>query len=198
MQHNEIINTVAAHGRDWFDVLTLIVGGIGLFILIRYTGHAKRQWEAAERANENFKESMELSHRAWVVCKLVRPESLPIATSKTVITEIENTGGSPAKNVILRHGWMFTQNTDIPDQFPESDSDIVEPVGILGNGHSIMTRTDIPQIENPQEFIAGRRLLLVYGRIEYIDIFGKQRRTIYCKRYDDVGWTATAKYNETD
>ena len=198
MQHDNIINTVAAHGRDWFDALTLIVGGIGLFILIRYTGHAKRQWKATEKANENLRESMELSHRAWVVCRIVAPESLPIASGKTVMTEIENTGGSPAMNVVLRYGWMFTQNADVPDQFPESDSDIIEPVGVLGNGHSIMTRTDIPQIETPQEFIGGSRLLLVYGRIDYIDIFGKQRWTTYCKRYNNVGWTATAKHNEAD
>lgn len=188
--------SAAQHSRDWVDYAGVGLTLIGVIVVALYTYYAKKQWDEAKKGNKNLRASVELSHRAWVVCRIVVPESMPIASGKTIVTEIENTGGSPAMDVVLRYGWMCTPNADVPDRFPESDSDIIEPVGVLGNGHRVMTRTHIPQLDNPQEFIAGRRLLLVYGQIDYTDIFGEPRRTIYCRRYNDVGWTATAKYNE--
>jgi hypothetical protein len=48
----DIITAAANHGRDWFDALSFGLGVVTLYFLIRYTHHAKKQREAAEKANE--------------------------------------------------------------------------------------------------------------------------------------------------
>jgi hypothetical protein len=139
---------------------------------------------------------MELSHRAWVVCKTVEPETMPIDTHRIVMTVFENTGGTPASNVVIRYGWTITKDKSIPKQLPE-DNMVTEIVGVLGNGHEYRTRTGVRQFTKEEVNNSNNTLWLLYGTIDYLDVFGKEHRTVYCRRYDNVGWAGTTDEHNT-
>jgi hypothetical protein len=106
------------------------------------------------------------------------------------MTVFENTGSTPASHVVIRYGWTLTSDRSIPEHLPE-DHMVTEIVGILGNGHTYKTRTHVRQFTSEEFNNRTNTFWLVYGTIDYRDVFGKERRTVYCKRYDDVGWAGT-------
>jgi hypothetical protein len=167
-----------------------IVGVVGAYL---YASLTFLQWCTTIEANKLTAHNIEMSNRAWLVVRLndaglVDPVSghklSNIESDKPfrVTLRIENTGRSPAVNVISLDGNVvvprsnafpirLTENRDAPSRV------------VLGNGHS----HDLPPLKDGlisgadmTKIRSGDFIWVAYGRIRYDDALGEGRYTDWC------------------
>lgn len=166
------------------------------------------QWQAMNRA-------MEIDQRAWIaITNADLPAINDSMTSLRAFVRIMDSGKTPAKRVQEQFILEQVRNGDEPTLdysvshmaaerkviFPNSFDDI--PVALMTNAPGLnlvpITPTDI------REFEHGDTFFVLFGRVDYSDIFGTEHWVKFCtwKGNQLTGRTFTAKkctdYNDTD
>ncbi|HEY5048919.1 MAG TPA: hypothetical protein VII49_12970 [Rhizomicrobium sp.] len=104
------------------------------------------------------------------------PESIPSANVK-----LKNFGQTPAKSVCH---WMHVIYGPNPrtNPFPDIDTSVKRPrafpPGAVSRTYPRLTRALAP--EEIQALANGDAAIYIRGKIEYVDVFGKDRWTVFC------------------
>jgi hypothetical protein len=202
--------------RDCIDKTTLGFEGIGLFVLIVYTVFTglmycanKKAADAATDAAKAARDSViqaaassNLDQRAWVGVYDISKPDLGIDKPFTTTVVIRNTGKTPAKDVTASFT-ITPGDPDAPDftKLPESTTHgVVQP---NGDNQIVLDATRKVNDKLPKNLFdrinTGKTIMLVYGRVTYVDVFGyhhwaescsffslKQKAFAQCKAHDEI------------
>jgi hypothetical protein len=158
---------------------------MAVVVLVVYTTFAGFQWEAMHDA-------MLVDQRAWV--SVVAPTDIPSQDSSVRASiQITNTGKTPAKDVegdidaiVLKKGEgpSFDFNSGHPREhlyagalFPNAPINIVIPVVQHG---SQPAEPIVPTPELRRDIANGESFVIFYGKISYVDVFGRAHWTTFC------------------
>lgn len=130
-----------------------------------------------------MRNTLEAGQRAWLLVKDVLPNDLS-SNETPVQLLIENVGKGPAVNIRMRT-MVAVGTRDLPIPPPEEGGTSLPSVSVIGPGHthSIVAHLSKTLPEHLADAKAGRARLYVYGRIEYLDEFKRERRTLFCILY---------------
>lgn len=198
MQHEIIVNAAAQHGRDVFDALTLVIGALGLYILGRYTNHAKHQKEAAQEANrlatraaeeegrrnrdalELARKSTEIANRAWLLATGALSGQLVVGSQNRIAVMIEHLGGVPAIDIKVE--MFYGLGEDLPtewrgaQQLPNIRGALGGRAGLECVGFVGFQDWEFRRVE------AGELWIKISAK--YSDIFRRREPTIAVWRYN--------------
>ena len=176
---------------------TIFVGGV---VCIIYFYQLRAMRESVEKAGEAAKAARDSadalinSERAWVIVDIDQGERPTEGKPLGFICPVWNTGKTPARIIYKASHLMIIErisgSDDVPmsglDETPKlsgtSSSDILAPAkpgqpgSLFISGHvttSKVTRNDMERLEQKQIY------LYAYGVIEYLDTFGRNRKTSF-------------------
>jgi hypothetical protein len=191
----------------FFVVLYTIV----TICLWRATNHAN---EVAGKSVENADRNFRQDERAWMGFRFMEGSiTLTLNTSFLIPTELINTGKTPAKNVhgnivvgVFKKGEPldFTYSPGYAHYgvaagtiFPGGK--IVESFEGIKHGHE-RAESIIFTPAMKADLFSARSFIVVHGRIEYNDIFGKDHWTTYCRYvlHPELISDECTRYNDTD
>lgn len=176
-----------------------------------YAAVAGLQWNEMRKATITQKNTIVLEERAWLgVIRFTsslaeQPEVPYVQAGKEVrfVAQFTNTGKTPGKAISTVIAFNFLpKETEVapesmqPNPFTVQSTMVVQPGAI----HFIQTLPTTFSAENILEATSGTKVLYVYGRIVYLDIFGNERHTEFCALLDQdlEAWTSCARYNNAD
>lgn len=182
--------------REW---ARLIVETLTLIAVFWYAGVAYKQWGEMIRSNEftrqtleETKRSNELSQRSWVVVAGLRtPPAIAMGTQKVRLSIIiQNLGKVPAVDMaFVGPNQQFVQK--LPPKFSTGNPEQLflpedQGTGVLSPGASTDVAFDVgPLTEERLAAIKNKQLFfMILGAFRYSDVFGKNRFTVFCYRYD--------------
>jgi hypothetical protein len=173
-----------AHGRksmemdwslDWSTVFAglLVVVTFGLYWVARQQTELTRQ--QLQLARQQMHDTRVLQ-RAYVGAL---PGGVSTTTHGELLAHVElkNVGHLPASQV--RSVLKFTPSDDGAWSPPNVDDKDLRPAGVLPVGMSVTTGSHGIGVPQP-----WTKYLYAWGRITYLDGFGKERRTNFCHRYN--------------
>jgi len=195
----------------------LIVG----FFVILYTLVSAALWLTARNANRIANQSVtnadmnfRRDERAWMAFKFVEGNlTFTLNKSFLVPTELVNVGKTPAKNVhgnivvgVFKGGepldFTYTSghaNYKIMAGTIFPNGKIVESFEAIKHGQE---RAEAIIFARPlkDELFSCRSFIVVHGRIEYDDIFGRSHWTTYCRYvlHTEAISEECTRYNDTD
>lgn len=208
--------------KSRIDLVRLALEGIGVIAAITaviYTfqtlNQVQRQANAAERSLKTSIESFRIDERAWIGFSFSEGNiTFTQGKSFSVPTELINTGKTPARriagHVIVRvvtkgepldfdytpgrvnTAYLINAGTIFP-----GGAGIKESFEALAHGRKealILTKPIMDDI------LAARSFVVVYGDITYVDIFGIDHWTYYCRYVTAPSLISEQciKYNDTD
>jgi len=139
---------------------------------------AVRAAKAAESSTLNQQKSSELQLRAYL---RVVPLALDRVRALTPF-EVTNDGQTPASAIETRLNWHWHEPPiDLPADFAFHDKPGWQGKSIasLSAGQSI-TFTFPAFLDELRAVNEGRRSVFIYGHVDYTDIFGTKRKTLFC------------------
>ncbi len=165
----------------------------------KQTVEAHRQADAAIAQINIAKEAEETQLRAYLY---VRPKSVTTTEQNEITfrTHIVSTGSTPATNIITT-----TVARDFPYPLPDPFDLPLDYVRdeILG-ATSEITPPESPDLdpvvialnkEKVTEISSGKRLIFLYGTLQYRDVFSRDWSVLYCFFYDWESITKTGNAN---
>jgi hypothetical protein len=189
-------------------VLTLIFSGLLVIATWTYTIYSRKQLDAvteqARLMNEGLKESVktrELENAAFIGTKGAKwNQPLHVGEWQKISVTIINTGKTPAFNLKVEQGWVFqeAEPTDLNMQQRGPASGIATVIPGVDNLIEFyipnLTEEDVSAITN------FKKLITVYGKIKYDDIFGKPHWTNFCLTHHPTTevFDICTKGNESD
>ena|SRR3984893_16099852 len=156
-----------------------------LLVLVAYTTFAGLQWEAMHDA-------LTIDQRAWV--SVVVPSNFPLDGSSIAASiQIANTGKTPAKDVEGDIIATVLKKSEAPSyDFSGGHPHNKLYAGTIFPNAPISTAVTVvryePQVAEPitptlqlrQDIASGESFIIFYGRISYLDVFGKSHWTTFC------------------
>lgn len=193
--NGDIIVGAAKHAHDWLDYATAAAAILGLAVLCFYTYYAKKQNKLTEK-------SLVLGRRAWLVASEVKPEGHPVLAGVRIpcVITLTNAGSTPATNVAIDGTGDLFLGPIIPDAVNWTPTNDPPSSSVLGGGLTLYTKIWVRALSEDEvtQVEKGDATLFLYLRIEYRDIFKKQRWTTACWQYDHDSrkWAIAPKHND--
>ena len=180
--------------RKWCEKWKPVIEIGGILILVIYTGLTYLSWRAVKESNGIALNSLRVSQRAFVYAEdpilggSGRKPLTPIGHSAYLAMNIINSGETPARKTKVRSNFCAT-NGLIGFDFNWATSEANPPEMLLTpkRGGQIGLEIQEPTLIDVE---AGKLHLLVFGTINYWDIFDKGHRTDFC--FDYRGYTLNA------
>lgn len=164
---------------------SFIVGVVTLLVLIAYTTINYCLYLTT-------RDTERVSQRAFVFSRELE------LYNGLMIVPIENSGSTPAENLIVRsnrHMWKMEDKWPVNYDFPDSVPGEPEP-GMLGP-KQLGAAPLIPMGPVCTQLLwQGKLKMLVWGRLSYSDIFGDSHTTFFCWQY--LGRTTNAEGHPID
>ncbi len=212
------------HILDWRFIITsyvpVAVNVLALcltYVIVRYTSRAaKASEESASAAKESAdasvksadaavesarltKESLEVVQRAYVTLKSFTVATMPnpnVIPSFGVI--LVNAGATPAIDGVLSAECCFTDvaNTSGPSVFPFSTPP--KRVTLAPQHEHVEFVSQQLQGQELAEFRAGKKAFLIWGKLQYKDVFKAKHTTTFCGVFSICGMRITPFHNEID
>ena len=152
---------------------------------------AMRSADAAEKAVEATINSIRLEQRAWVGVKHMRwRREFKKGEKLEAVISVENTGRTPALDVIVKKGSGTVYPTKKILSRPvrgETALIVIAPNNSFASLRTVsegLTETDIRLLKS------GERSVYVYGTITYLDIFKRTHKTGFCGFYTEDAFPA--------
>jgi hypothetical protein len=174
--------------RDWYDIATIIIAGLAVFIGIGSLYLLREQAKSTEKAAQAAKDSADAvmnSERAWVLVEITGQNGKPsliqsvnfgVRTwSVAVDISCSNQGRTPAW--IVERRIALLPSIPVPEKPPLDSANLIEtePITLLVGQSPFVTTQIVPSNEQ----ITDEEHRILYGVIKYRDIYGKVRQTTF-------------------
>ena len=175
-----------------------VVNGLQLFALRGSLEETRKSNEYTRESNRLMEQALILSNRAWVTLASIRGV-IPAAGLLNAAARLQNTGRSPATNLMMRTAIALRETPFQEDVTIELEGEIPSVVVLPPSGQ-LTAESSVPQELTPQqveEIQAGKLLLYFIGQITYNDGLGNRGETSFCGVYRprDKSWQFTPHSN---
>lgn len=201
---------------DKIQSLILIIGAVYCIVTVLLWCAARNANRISREGVANADRNFRIDERAWIGFKFVEGTmTFTIGKSFLVPTELVNSGKTPAKNT---HGnivvGVFRKGEPLNFDYSPGHGNTnyaVQAGTIFPNGgitesfealeHGIGQKQPLiltPAIKD--QLFSGESYLIVHGKIEYWDVFGKYHWTTYCRYvlHPEIISPECMHYNDTD
>ena len=147
---------------------------------------AQKSLELTEYNYRLAKERATAENRAYLWIKVVEILEFEVGKPPKIRVQIENFGNTPAYELSVKTSFGFL--TAFPDK-PEYDVNLQGSISkTVLPPKSIAKQTAIHNVilteQRKEAFLEGEIDFYAFGKIEYTDIFGSRRLTLFCNRFD--------------
>lgn len=191
-EYDKATREVYLNVATWIIAIVTTVLAAGTILLAYYTYNL---WGETKTIADDAKKSSERQLRAYVGITITdltygtKPLSPKPGTMWTdfVVSEIKNYGSTPAQRIIQHlYLWQMPWPQALPADFPFT-GEIAEdwkdqPVSelVLNPQQSYVATNQIVDHAFITDAIARKTILYLYGHVDYVDVFDKDRRTVFC------------------
>lgn len=185
---------------QWWQVwiqAPLVPAGIAALIIYAYQlDQMRKSTDAASESVKIAKESRELSRldqRAWISAWKITGK-LELNKPMTVQIGMKNSGKTFARKVESAINWQWADSEVAAPDFEEVERQfnslsksqlLMPPNGEYVTGLDVRHGEKFAQ-KDIDEILTGKKIVLVYGKIKYQDVFGCDHWTEFCTRYSAV------------
>ncbi len=181
-----------AEPRGWFKAYVILTGVIAvcsLFATLATGASARTAKESARLARQ----ALWVAERAYVNLKGFTVQNFEPGRSPLVIIQIINAGRTPA---YITKSSLFASICPgpLPQQPAYPPDDIPGIPAVLVAGEFIESRLRLTIDLSPDRFAQlqkGIGMVLIFGKIEYSDVFGNPHKTGFARRSDFQGAATT-------